>query len=128
VSQHGHRISHNDVVTAAGGKRAGSRRGAKPKAQFQPISLVLALAITLAIIAWGYLVYLAILHGQDMRAGDSTAWRMAAATGVGAVACLFAGFLLLARLLRVLGVTRPPETAPTIAPTPGGGRRIRSDS
>lgn len=116
------------MVTEAGGKRAGSRRGEKPKTGFQPFSLVLALGITIAIIAWGYLVYLAILHGQDMRAGDENAWQMVAATGAGAVACLFIGFMLIARLLRLVGVTATPEPAATTTPAPGGGRRIRSDS
>mgnify|MGYP003485594559 CR=1 FL=1 len=128
MSRQGCLISHNEVVTEAGGKRAGSRRGEKPKARFQPFSLVLALAITVAIIAWGYLVYLSILHGQDMRAGDDNAWQLVAATGIGAVACLFIAFMLIARLMRLIGVSKQIEPATTAVPAPGGGRRIRSDS
>jgi hypothetical protein len=80
------------------------------------------------VIAWGYLVYLAILHGQDMRAGDDSAWRMVAATGIGAVLALFVGFMLIARLMRLTGISK---SAPPVAPTPaapGGGRRIRPES
>ncbi len=121
-------ISHNDLVTAAGGKRAGTRKGARSKTPFQPVSLVLAAGITLAVIAWGYLVYLAILHGQDMRAGDKTAWQLALATGAGAVLALFIGFMLTARLMRVTGLTKAPSNLPEVPAAPGGGRRIRPDN
>jgi hypothetical protein len=99
-------ISHNEAVTAATRKRAGSRRGAKPKPRLQPIALVMAAGITGAVIAWGYLVYQSILHGQAIRGGASSEWQLTLGYGVGAVACLFVGFMLIARLLRRLGLTR----------------------
>ena len=45
------------------GKRAGSRRGARPTRKFNRSALVLGAAITLLVVAWGYLVYAAIDFG-----------------------------------------------------------------
>ena len=120
------KISHNDVVTPTAGKRAGARKGAKSTTGFQPLSLLLALGAAAAVITWAGLVYLTILRGQDLRAGDGSAWRMVAVTGTSAVISLFLGFLLAARLLRLLGVTTAPEKTPAEAIEPGVGRRIRS--
>ena len=110
----------------AGGKRAGSRRGPRQRS-FRPILLVLALGITLAVVAWGYLVYAAIDFGSTARGGDSQAWWFLAIASVGAVACLFFGLMLVARLLRQLGITRapaPPESPDDPeTPRPIGGRR-----
>ena len=112
-----------------GGKRAGSRRGARPKKSFRPGLLVLAAGITLAVVAWGYLVYAAIDFGSTARGGDSTAWWFLALASVGAVACLFFGLMLVARLLRGLGITKPPEPTDSASdgsgepPRPIGGRR-----
>lgn len=58
----------------------------------------LAAGITAAIVAWGYLVWLAIDLGRQARTGDSAAWGLLAVACLGAVACLFVGLLLLARL------------------------------
>lgn len=126
VSQPTRPIGHNEVVTAGGGKRAGSRRGARPKQTIPPMALLLALGITGAVIAWGYLVYLAIMHGQAIRSGDGDAWLPGAASGLGAVACLFIGFILVARLLRILA-TRPSAHSASAAPAPGGGHRVGSE-
>ncbi|GEP37640.1 hypothetical protein NPS01_13030 [Nocardioides psychrotolerans] len=122
----------------AQGKRAGTRKGSKPKTGFQPALLGLALGVTGAVAAWGYLVYAAIDFGSEARGGDSGAWLFLGLASVGAVACLFLGFLLVARLLRRLGITQAPArtlTAPVIedgarpdAPPntpPGGHRAIR---
>ena len=125
----------------AQGKRAGTRKGSKPKAGFQPALLGLALGVTGAVVAWGYLVYAAIDFGSEARGGDSGAWLFLGLASVGAVACLFLGFLLVARLLRRLGITQaaprpsaaPVEenaepTGPTEPPppaTPGGRRAAR---
>ena len=129
-------ISHNEPVTdastgtgaGAAGKRAGTRRGTKPKARFQPMALFFTFGITLSVIAWGYLVYLAIMQGQEIRAGDESAWKLLLGSGLGAVLCLFVGFMLVARLLRMLA--RTPTGKDAVEPTstaPGGGRRIRSE-
>lgn len=100
------------------GKRAGSRRGAKPSRSFRPRLLGLSLAVTAAVIAWGYLVYAAIDFGSTARGGDSNAWWFLALAAVGAVACLFMGLMLIVRLLRTLGITNSPTPRPTPRPAP----------
>lgn len=116
------------------GKRAGSRRAAPPARTFRPRLLLLALGVTLAVVAWGYLVYAAIDFGSSARSGDDRAWGFLALASLGAVACLFIGLMLVARLLRALGITsappasepRPPrDTSPEDPdpPRPPGGRR-----
>ena len=121
----------------AQGKRAGTRKGSKAKAGFQPALLALALGVTAAVVAWGYLVYAAIDFGAEARGGTSGAWLFLGLASLGAVACLFIGFLLVARLLRRLGITQAPpakstpllDDSPTPEPpppsTPGGRRAAR---
>ncbi|MCR6030337.1 hypothetical protein GGQ22_02645 [Nocardioides sp. zg-579] len=110
----------------AAGKRAGSRRGAKRRPAFQPRLALLALGVTALVVAWGYLVYAAIDFGATARGGESAAWAFLALASLGAVACLFAGLMLIVRLLRELGITSPPPPRdpgpqpPSVAP---GGRR-----
>ncbi len=70
--------------------------------------LALALGVTGSVVAWGYLVYAAIDFGSNARNGDSAAWAYLALASVGAVACLFLGLILLARISRLLGITQPP--------------------
>jgi len=89
----------------AGGKRAGAR----PKRRLRPDLLGLALGITLAVVAWGYLVVLAISFGSDARGGDSAAWGLLGLAALGAMACLFLALLLGARILRALGVIAGPD-------------------
>ena len=132
------RIGENGAVAvrasgSTAGKRAGSRRGPRRQARFQPALLLLALGITSCIVAWGYLVYAAIDFGSTARGGDRTAWWLLALASVGAVACLFVGLMLLARVLRRLGITGgpPPRSEPAPAEPaaeddrtrPIGGRR-----
>ena len=75
-------------------------------------------------VAWGYLVYAAIDFGTAARAGASSSWAFMALASLGAIACLFVGLLLVARLLRVLGVrsSSSPDDAPS-GPRPQGGKR-----
>jgi hypothetical protein len=116
-------------VTGTGaGKRSGSRRGPRRRSGVQPALLLLALAITACVVAWGYLVYAAIDFGSTARGGDRTAWWFLALASVGAVACLFVGLMLVARLVRRLGITRGPSatndvSSPPDPPRPVGGRR-----
>lgn len=113
-----------DVSGATGGKRAGTRRGPRRRARFQPALLLLAVGITGCVVAWGYLVYAAIDFGTTARSGDQTAWWFLALAALGAVACLFVGLMLVARVSRRLGITRPPERPdPDAPPRPVGGRR-----
>lgn len=114
-----HPVGHNGGV-AATGKRAGSRRGARPRAALRPDVLFLAAGITLAVVAWGYLVYTAIEFGAEARGGEPAAWWFLALSSVGAIACLFGALMLVARLARALGLARPPSGPP---PSTGGGHR-----
>jgi hypothetical protein len=93
------------VTGTTAGKRAGSRRGPRRQATFQPVLLLLALGITGCVVAWGYLVYAAVDFGSTARDGDPDAWWFLALASLGAVACLFVGLMLIARVLRRLGIT-----------------------
>jgi hypothetical protein len=110
----------------ATGKRVGAR-AARPKLSLNPLALGIGAGITLCVIAWGYLVYAAIDFGTAGRSGTgSAAWGLMALAALGAMACLFAGLMMGAWLLRVLGITSAPEgesdlPAPPRAP---GGKRI----
>jgi hypothetical protein len=78
------------------------------------------------VVAWGYLVYAAIDFGASARGGDSQAWLFLGLASLGAVACLFIGLMLIARVLRMLGMTRSDagDTAePPPPPRPVGGKR-----
>lgn len=81
--------------------------------------LLLALGITAAVVAWGYLVYLAIDFGTTARDGNDGAWWYLALATLGAIACLFAGMMLGVRLVGRLRAQRPPPAPPR----PPGGRR-----
>lgn len=76
-------------------------------------------------VAWGYLVYAAIDFGTAARGGSPSAWTFMALACVGAIACLFVGLLLVARLMRVLGITEAPPAADAPPRTPGGKRAAR---
>ena len=67
--------------------------------------------MTLAVVAWGYLVYAAIDFGAMARDGNPDAWWFLAVAALGAMACLFVGLMLIARLLRRLGLTSDPGPA-----------------
>ncbi|CUR60444.1 conserved hypothetical protein [metagenome] len=116
------RIGHNGAVSEGSGKHAGARRAdpadAPPAPRNHRLLLVLALATTLCLVAWGYLVWAAIDFGRTARAGDSGAWIYLAVASLGAITCLFIGLLLVVRLLRALNPTSPH-------PTPGGRRAKR---
>ena len=116
------------MAGTGGGKRAGSRRGQRPPRRFQPALLLLALGITACIVAWGYLVYAAIDFGTTARDGDPDAWWFLGLASLGAVACLFVGLMLVARVLRRLGITSGgtdrqdrPRAVGEESPSPSGG-------
>ena len=106
-----------------------------------PCCCVLAIGITLCVVAWGYLVYAAIDFGSTHATTTTTAaWGYLAVAAVGAVACLFLGFMLVARFSRALGITRPefdseegPRSAQgwqargSVSRLPSTGRRGRRD-
>ena len=92
--------------------------------------LPLAVGITLCVVAWGYLVKAAIDFGTTARGGESQAWTYLGLASLGAVACLFIGLMLIARIGRALGWSsgsdsnsgseKPERPA---GPRPVGGRR-----
>lgn len=105
------------------GKRAGSRRAAPASRGPSPAALAICVGITVCVIAWGYLVYAAIDFGTAGRGGSgSSAWLFMGLACLGAIACLFVGLMLVARLSRTLGITREPP-APDAPPRPVGGKR-----
>ena len=128
-------MGHDGPVESPG-KHAGKRRAepvprqpgsgqpvasaAEPAGRRRARLLVLALGVTLAVVSWGYLVYAAIDFGAKARGGESTAWWFLGLASLGAVACLFVGLLLVARLLGVLGLLRSGTPPP---PRPAGGKR-----
>lgn len=84
--------------------------------------------ITLCVIAWGYLVYMAIDFGSSARTGSGGAWLLLILAAIGAAACLFIGLMLVARLGSAMGLTPTPtpggDSTPEEPPTrPTGGRR-----
>lgn len=122
-------------MTRMGGKRAGSRRGPRPRRRFSPALLGLSLGVTLLVVAWGYLVFAAIDFGAEARGGRGEAWWFLALASLGAVACLFAGLMMITHVLRLLsaaptssqGAGNAAAGGTEIAATPEGyvGRRVR---
>ena len=78
--------------------------------------LLLALFLTVTLVAWGVLVLAAIDFGGEARGGEPTAWVFLALATVGAAACLFTALLLGTRILAVAQGRQAP-------PRPQGGRR-----
>ena len=109
------------MTAVTGGKRAGDRT----RARFRPDLLALALGITFALVAWGYLVLAAIDFGATARHdGKASAWLFLAVAAVGGVLCLFLAFMLAVRLSRAVGLTASPEPKPKRDPNaPKGGKR-----
>src|SRR4051794_15665548 len=78
----------------------------------------LGLGVTLAIVAWGYLVTAAIHFGSQGRDGKSSAWVYLAFATIGATACMFVMLILASKALATLrGEGRPPRVQG------GGGKR-----
>jgi hypothetical protein len=113
---------------AAQGRHAGPARltehdtaPARPRPAQGPL-LLLSLGITGAVVAWGYLVYLAIDFGTDARNGETAAWWLLGLATVGAIACLFVALMLGTRLVARLRATSSPPAPPR---SPGGRRAAR---
>ncbi|MGI8645191.1 MAG: hypothetical protein ACR2JD_02560 [Nocardioides sp.] len=109
-------------------KHAGSRKGARKPPAFSPQVLALAVAVTASVVAWGYLVYLAIDFGTSARGGETQAWWFLGVASLGAIVCLFLGLILVSRLLRAIGITEPPADPLAEPPEsrPTGRRRASS--
>ena len=108
-------LGQNDPVSHRG-KRAAPRS----KRSVQPALLGLAVGVTLCVVAWGYLVKAAIDFGATARGGRSEAWWLLGLASLGAIACLFVGLMLVARITRRLGITNPDPDKPAAV---SGGRR-----
>ena len=85
-----------------GGRRANRERAVLPL----PYLVAMGLGALLAAVAWVYLVSAAIDFGRLARHGQSTAWLFSGGASLGAVVCLVLVFVLVARVLRSLGVIR----------------------
>jgi hypothetical protein len=79
--------------------------------------LLLALAVTATLVAWGVLVFAAIDFGGEARAGEPIAWVFLALATLGAAACLFVTLLLGARIVSLIQGREPAPARPQ------GGRR-----
>lgn len=105
-------MGKNDPVTnTSGGRRAGSRRGVRPKRRFRPDVFFYCLGIVALLVVWGILV------GQAVGAGGDRSWGKLVITALIAVVCLFASFTLIGRLWRKLTAeperpAEPPAAAP----------------
>jgi hypothetical protein len=110
---------------AAPGRHAGAARpdeSAPKRRSANGPMLLLALGITASVVAWGYLVYLAIDLGTAARDGDSRGWFFLVLATIGAIACLFVALMLGMRLVARFRASAPPPEAPR---PPGGRRALR---
>lgn len=97
------------------GKHSGAREEPEPLPRRKLV--LLALGITLTLVAWGFLVWAAIDFGAQARAGEAPAWGFLAIATVGATACLLVTLVLVTKLLGALrGEPRSRGSVP-------GGRR-----
>ena len=125
-------MGHDGPVETSG-KHAGKRRAEPPPGPSTPASgrsgrssgtlLAHALGVTCCVVAWGYLVYAAIDFGSTARGGETRAWWFLGLASLGAVACLFVGLMLVARLVRLLGSGPGQPEGPPPPPRPVGGKR-----
>jgi len=101
------------------GKHSGEPVEELPQPVQRERLLKLAGGLTATLIAWGYLVFLAIDFGSAARDGDGFAWVLLILSTVGATACMFVTLILGNKVLATLrGESPPPPRA-----TPPGGRR-----
>ena len=126
--QSGRSIGHNGAVTGAtGGKRAGVAPRLHAARRQVPAGAAAARPRRHAVAWWPGATSCTppSTSARSARGGDSTAWWFLALASVGAVACLFFGLMLVARLLRRLGITRAPGA--DLRRRPGRpSRRVRS--
>lgn len=109
-------------MAAVGGKRAAAAEHGR---NALPTLFRLAGGITLSLLGWGYLVWIAIDFGAEARrTGNGAAWGLLLLAAIGAVACLFLAFLLVSRLLQTLGLL-PGSPPPRDSHAPKGGKRAK---
>jgi hypothetical protein len=105
------------------GKHAGEQVAARPRSG--PVSrrlLLLATGLTLTIVAWGFLVWVAVDFGAQARAGNGPAWLFLLVATVGATGALF---LARSRGHKTFLGRRgqPADPRPPRAPKGGAGKR-----
>lgn len=83
--------------------------------------LLLAAGVTATMVAWGYLVWLAIDFGDQARHGSGSGWFFLVLATIGATACMFLTLVLGTRALKLLRGDAPPPPRTT----PGGRRAAR---
>ena len=82
-------------------------RHSQPRAARSPLSpsvIAMAFGAVLAALAWVYLVRSAIDFGLLARNGRGEAWVFTGAASLGAVVCALLAMVLVARVLRAVGV------------------------
>ncbi len=100
------------------GKHSGEPGEELPQPVQRERLLKLAGGLTATLVAWGYLVALAIDFGSAARDGDRFAWFFLLLATLGATACMFVTLILGNKALATLRGEVPPPRTP-----PGGGRR-----
>ena len=96
------------------GKHSGERQEAPPLPRRRLV--LLALGITLTLVAWGFLVWAAIDFGAQARDGETPAWLVLGFATIGATACLLVTLILGGKVLAVLRGEAPRARV-------SGGRR-----
>lgn len=100
------------------GKHEGEPGEELPQAAPRQRLLKLAGGLTATVIAWGYLVFLAIDFGSAAREGNGLGWVLLFLATLGATACMFVTLILGNKVLATLRGEDPPKRH-----TPPGGRR-----
>jgi fatty acid desaturase len=84
---------------------------------------LLALVVTVTLVAWGVLVYTAIDFGREARSGEPVAWVFVVVTTLGAAAALFVALLLGVRIMTLFRGRNEPSPSPVPVQGAGGRRR-----
>lgn len=87
---------------------------------------LLAGGITVTLIAWGVLVFIAIEFGRQARTGSGAAWGLLGLATVGAAACLYLTLLLAMKTVEVM--QRKPAVPADVPPTVPSPRLITTES
>ena len=107
-------IGHNGPVSGHG-----KRAGARTRRPLSRRALALAAAGVAALALWASLVWAAIHFGTQARGGNTSDWWLTGAITTGAIAALFACFVLVTQAIRTQVPTRPE----TDSPSAKGGKR-----
>ena len=109
-------LPRSDTMSVVG-KHSGDAVDEPPRVVHRGRLIRLAIGITIAIVAWGYLVSAAIHFGGQARDGQHSSWVFLGCATLGATACMFVLLMLGSKALATLRGEVPGK------PTSGGGRR-----